>query len=383
MDSISIKKENSFEELFEKSLAKMEKLVPGQSVKTTIIAIGNDCVFLQLSGKSEGILDKAEVTNDDGSVNVSVGDEITVFFLSNQRGEMRFTRRISGQSANDEMIENAYKNKIPVEGVVEKEIKGGYEVIVGTKRAFCPFSQIGLKKDENQSPVGKHLIFSIIEYKEGGKSITVSHRAILDKEREEHIESLKNTLEAGMKVNGKVISLQSFGAFVDIQGFQALLPISEISRERVSSVEDVLQVGQIIDVVILSTDWKLGKMSVSMKSLESDPWDQASKYTIDSKHTGKVVRITNFGVFISLENGIDGLLHNSEIRGDDRYNNTQRVFKNGDTVTVLIKDIDIGNKRISLKQVPSKEEEENAQEFLKHEEVNDTYNPFAALLKKK
>lgn len=383
MDSISVKNDNSFEELFEKSLAKMEKLVPGQSVKTTVVAITSDCVFLQLSGKSEGILDKAEVTDENGTVKVSVGDEIEVFFLSNQRGEMRFTKRISGQSANDEMIENAYKNKIPVEGVVDKEIKGGYEVTIGSKRAFCPFSQIGLKKEENSTPVGKHLVFSIIEYKDGGKSITVSHRAILNEEHEKNMETLQENLKEGMKVTGKVVSLQSFGAFIDIQGFQALLPISEISRERISSVDSVLQIGQTVEVIILSIDWKLEKMSVSMKALLSDPWENANKYAIDSKHTGKVVRITNFGVFISLESGIDGLLHNSEIRGDDRYNNVQKVFKNGDTVSVLIKDIDIANKRISLKQVPSKEEEETAKEFLKHEEVSDTYNPFAALLKKK
>lgn len=383
MDSISEKDDNSFEELFEKSLAKMEKLVPGQSVKTRVVAITSDCVFLQLSGKSEGILDKAEVTKEDGTITVQEGDEIDVFFLSNQRGEMRFTTRISGQSANDEMIENAYKNKIPVEGVVDKEIKGGYEVTIGTKRAFCPFSQIGLKKEEGTTPVGRHLIFSIIEYKDGGKSITVSHRAILNEKHEKNMEALKDTLHEGMTVSGKVVSIQSFGAFIDIQGFQALLPISEISRERITSVESVLQVGQTIDVIILRIDWKLEKMSVSLKALQDDPWASVGKYEKDSKHTGKVVRITNFGVFVSLEPGIDGLLHNSEIRGDDRYNNVQTVFKNGDTVTVLIKDVDIANKRISLKQLPSKEEEENAKEFLKHEEVSDTYNPFAALLKKK
>lgn len=383
MDSISVKNDNSFEELFEKSLAKMEKLVPGQSVKTTVVAITSDCVFLQLSGKSEGILDKAEVTKEDGTVTVQEGDQIDVFFLSNQRGEMRFTTRISGQTANDEMLEHAFKNKIPVEGVVDKEIKGGYEVTIGSKRAFCPFSQIGLKKEENSTPVGKHLVFSIIEYKDGGKSITVSHRAILNEKHEKNMEALKDTLKEGMTVNGTVVSLQSFGAFIDIQGFQALLPISEISRERVTSVESVLQVGQSIDVVILRIDWKLEKMSVSLKALQDDPWDSVDTYQKDSKHTGKVVRITNFGVFVSLEPGIDGLLHNSEIRGDDRYNNVQKVFKNGDTVTVLIKDVDSINKRISLKLLPSKEEEENAAEFLKHEEVSDTYNPFAALLKKK
>ncbi len=383
MNSIIEQNDNSFEELFEKSLVKMERLVPGQSVKTRVVAITSDTIFLQLSGKSEGILDKAEITKEDGTVSVKEGDEINVYFLSNQHGEMRFTTRISGQSANDEMIENAYKNKIPVEGVVDKEIKGGYEITIGTKRAFCPFSQIGLKKEEGASPVGKHLIFSIIEYKDGGKSITVSHRAILEIEHEKNIEGLKETLKEGMKVQGKIVSIQSFGAFVDIQGFQALLPISEISRERVSSVESVLKTGQVIDVVILRIDWKLEKMSVSLKALEDDPWVKAGKYEKDSTHTGTVVRITNFGAFISLEPGIDGLLHNSEIRFDDKYNNMQKVFKAGEKVTVLIKDIDIANKKISLKQLPSKDETENAKEFLKHEEVNDMYNPFASLLKKK
>lgn len=374
----------TFSEMFEKSLAGMDRLAPGQALTTEIVAISGDTIFLQLSGKSEGVLAAEELTDKDGALTVSVGDTITVHFLDARNGEYRFTTRISGESANQDMLEHAWKNGIPVEGVVEKEIKGGYEVQIGKTRAFCPFSQMGGRQGSDESPVGRHLSFKITEYKDNGRNLLVSNRAILEDEKKDSIAELRKTLRAGETVSGTITSIESFGAFVDIGGFRALLPVSEISRSRVDDVSSVLSPGQTIEAVILQMDWDRERVSLSMKELEDDPWTTArDKYPAGSRHTGTVVRVTDFGAFISLEPGLDGLLHISELRGDDRSFAIKKAVKPGETRTVEILDVDVANRRMSLRQVSSLEEDKTAQVYLAGDTVSDTYNPFANLLKKK
>ena len=376
---------NSFAAMFENSLSKMEKLQPGQMVETQIVSISKDCVFLQLSGKSEGVLDRAELTDKDGKLTAKEGDTIKAYFITAKNGEMRFTTRISGDKAGSAMLENAYANKIPVEGVVEKEIKGGYEVKIGDSRAFCPFSQMGLKRtDTAETVVGKHLTFKIQEYKEGGRKIVVSNRVIEEEARQGQLEELKKTLHEKDVIKGTIKSIQDFGAFVDLGGAQALLPVSEISRSRVEDIRSALTVGQEIEAEIIKIDWKTERITLSMKSLLSDPWSTArEKYPKDSKHSGKVVRLTDFGAFVSLESGIDGLLHISELRGEDQYGNPKVTVKMGQTVEVQIIDVDVAKKRISLKQASSNEDDETSKKYLNDGASGDTYNPFAALLNKK
>lgn len=376
---------NSFANLFEKSFTKMDKLQPGQMVETQIVSISKDCIFLQLSGKSEGVLDRAEMTDKDGKLTVKEGDTIKAFFVDAKNGEMNFTTRISGEKAGSAMLENAYKNKIPVEGTVEKEIKGGYEIKLGDTRAFCPFSQMGLKRTEDAAAcVGKKLTFRIQEYKEHGRNILVSNRAIAEEARAEQVEELKKTLKENTVVKGTIKSIQDFGAFIDLDGVQALLPISEIGRNRVEDIRAVLTVGQEIEASIIKIDWKTERITLSMKALLSDPWEKAlEKYPKNSKHSGKIVRITDFGAFVSLENGIDGLVHISELRGEGKFGNSEVTVKMGQTLSVQVLDIDVAKKRISLKQASSAEEDETSKKYMKGDASGDTYNPFAALLKKK
>jgi small subunit ribosomal protein S1 len=380
---------NEFAELFESSLTKMEKLEPGQEVETAIVSISNDSIFLQLGGKSEGVLDRAELTDKDGNLTVKEGDLIKAFYLRSEHGEPRFTTKISGGSASLDLLESAFRNGIPVEGVVEKEIKGGFEIRIGETRAFCPHSQMGGRKTENaQTPLGQHLVFKILEYAERGRKILVSNRAILEEERRKKMESLKQSLREGMTVKGTVTSIQDFGAFVDVQGFQALLPVSEIARERVQDVHTALSEGQEIEASIIKIDWKTERMTLSLKALLADPWQTArERYPKDSKHKGKVVRVAAFGAFVSLEPGLDGLVHESELRGDVKYGGARQAqaLKVGDELTVIVKDVDAGNRRISLKPASSIEEDETAKAYLKDSGGggSDTYNPFAALLKKK
>jgi small subunit ribosomal protein S1 len=380
---------NGFAELFESSLAGISRFEPGQAVETSIVSISNDTIFLQLSGKSEGILDRAEMTDKDGNLTVKEGDAVKAYFLRSDNGELRFTTRIAGEAANKGLLENAFRNGIPVEGSVEKEIKGGFEIKIGDSRAFCPFSQMGGKRAEGaESPVGRNLVFKIIEYGENGRKLLVSNRAILEEERQKKLEELKLSLHEGMTVKGKVTSIQSFGAFVDVKGFQALLPVSEMARERVEDIHAVVSEGQEIEASILKIDWKAERMSLSLKALLSDPWQTArDRYQKDSKHKGKVVRVAAFGAFVSLEPGLDGLVHESELRGDGKYGGSRQaqVLKVGDELTVVIKEVDAANRRISLKPASSFEEDATTQAYLKggDDKGGDTYNPFASLLKKK
>ena len=384
MDKIDFNEnEEDFASLFEDSISSMNAMEPGEMIEAEIISISGEYIFLHLNGKSEGLLEKAELTDRDGKLSVKEGDTIKAFFLSARNGEMYFTTRISGDKAGQAVLKNAFDNSIPVEGVVEKEIKGGFEVKIGDSRAFCPFSQMGLKRIEDPSAwVGKHLTFKIMEHSREGRNILVSNKAILEEEHNEKVEELKKKLHEDMVVKGKIKSLQDFGAFVDLDGIQALLPVSEISRSRVNDISEVLSVGQEVEVLIIKIDWRSERITLSMKALLADPWDTADvEYKPGTKHTGKVVRLTDFGAFVSLEPGLDGLIHISDLRTDSRDSNPADILKKGQEISVIINSVDTVKKRLSLKPVSSALQDENVRKYLEPE--SDTYNPFASLLKGK
>jgi small subunit ribosomal protein S1 len=314
-----------------------------------------------------------------------VGDQLRVFFLTAENGEMRFTTKINGATAGAGMLEQAYLEKIPVEGLVEKEIKGGYDIRIGEFRAFCPFSKMGERRSDNPAEyIGKHMSFKIQEYKDNGRSILVSNRQIHEEARAERLEALKKTLQEGMVITGSIASIQSFGAFVDLGGIQALLPVSEISRSRVEDIQALLSVGQEIQASILKIDWPSERITLSMKSLLADPWETApEKYPEGSKHVGKVIRLADFGAFVSLEPGIEGLVHSSELNKASSYGTSRELaVKVGQTLSVEILGVDRSNKRISLKPATSAEEDETTAKYLDASADSTTYSPFAALLKK-
>ncbi len=374
---------SEFEKLLDSSLQVNVRLQPGELVEAEIVAISDECIFLQLDGKSEGQLDTSEMIDKDGKITVKEGDSIKAYFLSSQNGIKQFTTRISGDKADKSILENAFKSEIPIEGIVEKERKGGYEILIGESRAFCPYSQMGLQRIDNpEDYIGKHLTFKILEYSENGRNILVSNRIILKEDQQNKIEVLKKTLHEGITVIGTVKSIQSFGAFIDIGGVQALLPISEISRSRVEDINQSLTLGQEIEVAVLKLDWKNERLSVSMKKLLTDPWETAqSKYKKGSNYTGKIARITNFGAFVTLEPGLDGLIHISDFENETRISHPKEVVKTGQSVTVEIREIDIDKKRISLKLFTESKLDDNLKQYMEPEE--DTYNPFANLLKNK
>ncbi|MCX5842026.1 MAG: S1 RNA-binding domain-containing protein, partial [Deltaproteobacteria bacterium] len=229
--------------------------------------------------------------------------------------------------------------------------KGGFEIrIAGTIRGFCPFSQMGLARIDNPADyVGQRLQFIITEYGERGRNIILSNRIILAKEQQANREAMMQSLREGQIVKGKIISLQKFGAFVDIGGLHGLLPMSEIAWGRTENIHDALKVGEEVEVAILKMDREKDRISLSLKKMLADPWEKVeSEYPEGSIHSGKVSRLTKFGAFITLKPGIDGLMHISRLGAGKRINHASEVLKEGQSIEVKIEKVDKTAKRLSL-----------------------------------
>ncbi|WP_298435161.1 30S ribosomal protein S1 [Geobacter sp.] len=343
--------EESFAELFEKSSSASARLKPGSKVEATILKIGADWVFLDIGKKGEGVLERKELLDNEGNLTAAEGDTITAWFTGSVRNELRFTTKLGAGAAAQSQLEDAWRAGIPVEGYVAKEIKGGFEVKVGGNlRAFCPFSQISLRRAENPAEfVGKHLLFRITEYGERGRNIIVSHRQVLEEEQKVKREALKETLQEGMTISGTVTRLADFGAFVDLGGIDGLIPVSEVAWTRVKHVRDVLSVGDQVSVVIKRIDWEAGKISLSLKDTQPDPWEAvAEQFPEGSYHTGTVARLAAFGAFVSLAPGIDGLIHISKLGKGKRINHPREALNEGETVEVKVDGVDRENRKLSL-----------------------------------
>ena len=363
--------EESFAALFEQSSKQNSGwLEPGQKVSGRVLKVSAEWIFMDTGQKGEGVIDRKEFLDLDGNLTVKEGDTVVAYFLSSSHGEMRFTTRIGGGASGSAQLEEAWQAGVPVEGLVEKEIKGGYEIkLGGTARAFCPFSQIALRRVDNpESLLGTRLAFRITEYGEKGRNIIVSRRALLEEEQQLLKEEAQAGISEGMTVTGTVTSLQDFGAFVDIGGLEGLIPISEIGWIRVKDVRDVLSIGQQVQVVIKTIDREKERISLSLKDTLADPWEQViEKYPEGSFHTGTVARLAPFGAFVTLASGVDGLIHISKIGAGKRINHPREVLKEGEIIEVKIESVDRSNRRLSLAMAgaarAADEEEETLAEF--------------------
>ncbi|KAB0668444.1 30S ribosomal protein S1 [Oryzomonas sagensis] len=361
----------SFAEMFEQSAKQHTRwLEPGQKVTARVLKVGTEWIFIDTGQKGEGVVDVKELMDLDGHVTAKIGDSIAAYFLSSSHGEMRFTTRIGGGASGNAQLEEAFQSGVPVEGMVEKEIKGGYEIkLAGTTRAFCPFSQMSLRRTDNPAAfIGTRLPFRITAYDEKGRNIVVSRRALLEEEQRRLREEVQAGISEGMTVSGTVTSLQDYGAFVDIGGLEGLLPISEIGWSRVKEVSEVLSVGQQIKVVIKTIDREKERVSLSLKDTLANPWDLAAQtYPEGSFHTGVVSRLAPFGAFITLADGIDGLIHISKLGGGKRINHPREVLKEGETIEVKVESVDRTERRISLSLAgaarAAEEEEATLSEF--------------------
>jgi small subunit ribosomal protein S1 len=346
-------KEESFASLMAQTDAsRKSRLVKGQKIEARVVGIGEADIFLDVGEKSEGYIAKAELLDQDGELQVAVGDTIKVYFLAAKQGEKLFTTRIgSGRQISVSHLEAALDKGVPVEGLIEKEIKGGFEVkLAGNIRAFCPYSQLGLYRVEDTGEyVGQKHNFLIMELSENGRNIVVSRRALLERERLRQKEELRNTLTEGTVVRGKVTSIRDFGAFVDIGGVDGLIPVSEIGWSRVDDINEYLQVGQEVEVAVLSLDWEKNRIGLSLKQTLADPWSTAEeKFPPQTHHTGTVSQLAKFGAFVTLAPGIDGLLHISKLGDGRKINHAKEAVAIGQTLEVRIESVDKNSRRISL-----------------------------------
>jgi small subunit ribosomal protein S1 len=326
-------------------------LTPGQKIKATIVGITGESTFLDVGSKSEGVLNSSEIKDGEGNFIREVGDVIDVYFLRSKPSEQLFTTSI-GSGAGNSHLEEAFQSGIPVDGFVKAEIKGGFEITLGgNARAFCPYSQMGLRRidDPAKAYLETHMKFQISRYDENGRNIVVSARALQEAEREEIRERLQETLKEGQTVEGVVSSIRDFGAFVDIGGVDGLIPISEIGWSRVEKVSEHFTVGQKVQAVVKKLDWENNRISLSYKETMADPWAQVPvNFPEGSAHVGVVARLAQFGAFVTLAEGIDGLIHISKLGGGRRINHPREVMEVGQNIEVKIDSIDLDEKRISL-----------------------------------
>ena len=378
----------SFAELLDESFIDRNRLKPGEKVKATVVNITQEWVFIDLGSKSEGYLDRKEFCDNDGNITIKEGDKLEAYFLSSRNNEKLFTTKIGKGQAAKTHLEEAFRSGIPVEGFVDKEIKGGFDIkIGGSIRAFCPFSQMGIQRIDTPSEfVGQHLPFKIIEFGEKGRNIIVSNRIIEEEEQQKQREALKESLKEGMTVQGTIASVQSYGAFVDIGGVQGLLPVSEVQWGHVEDIHEIISDGQTMELTIINLDWENNRITLSLKEALPDPWeDVENKYPEGTRYTGLVTRVTKFGAFVTLEPGIDGLIHVSKMGEGKRLNHPGEVVEEGQSIEIQIEKIDKENKRLSLAiALDSHADEERDNNYEEHMgKANESLATLGDLLKNK
>lgn len=303
--------EEDFAAMFEASL-QTRQLEKGDVTEGAIVSIGPEVALVDVGGKGEAVLAVDELKNADGKMEFAVGDRIQAMVVSTT-GEVRLSRRLAGAAATDLQYEDAFRSGLPVEGKVERAIKGGYEVRLGRLRAFCPISQIDMRGAEEAAHEGNVYLFRILEYKEGGANIVVSRRVLLEEEQQAKAAEIRDRIVPGAVLKGRVASIRDFGAFVDLgAGIQGLIHISEMSWSRVSSPSEIVKPGEEITVKVLRVDESKQKIALGLKQLSEDPWLKAGEvYKVGQRRTGRVTRVADFGAFVELEPGVEALAHAS------------------------------------------------------------------------
>ena len=340
--------EEDFAAMFEAStLAK--RLDQGELVEGRVVSIGPEVALVDVGRKGEAVMDIAELKNDAGEFEVALGDRIKAMVVSTQGG-LTLSRRLAGAAASDEQFETAFQSGLPVEGKVERAVKGGYEVRIGRRRAFCPISQIDLRGADPSAHEGHVYQFRIIEYKEGGANVVVSRRALLEEEQRENAAKLRDKIVAGAVLTGRVASLREFGAFVDLgAGVQGLLHVSEMAWSRVSNPAAMVKAGEEITVKVLRVDREKQKISLGLKQLSADPWTRVPEvYKVGQRLPGRVTRVAQFGAFVELEPGVEALAHASTFAPTGRSGGWSSQVAAGTTGTFEILTIDLEQKRIGV-----------------------------------
>jgi len=338
----------SFAELYETSLKSLKE---GEVVHGKVLSVDSDFVQIDIGFKSEGMVASWEFMDDDGTILVGPGDEVDVLLeeAEDANGRIVLSKEKADRLKIWDEISRAYKADEPVEGTVVARVKGGLAVDIGVK-AFLPGSQVDLRPVRNlENIVNQKLQFKIIKFNKRRGNIVLSRRALLETERKRMREATLETLAAGMIIDGVIKNLTDYGAFIDLGGIDGLLHVTDMSWGRVNHPSELFHVGDEIKVKVLKFDAETERVSLGLKQIQPDPWIDASmRYPIGKRIEGKVVSLAEYGAFVELEPGIEGLIHVSEISWTKRIKHPSKVVSVGDTVEAVVLDVSERERKISL-----------------------------------
>jgi small subunit ribosomal protein S1 len=341
----------SFKELFEQSIIGAQ-FYPGAIISAKVIAIDDDFVTLNAGLKSEGIVPVEEFYDKNGAIEIQVGDEVEVALdsVEDGNGETLLSREKAKRQEAWRKLSRSHENNETVIGLISGKVKGGFTVEIGTIRAFLPGSLVDVRPVRDPSYLeGKELEFKVIKMDLKRNNIVVSRRAVVEEESSADRQALLSSLHDGQELTGVVKNLTDYGAFIDLGGIDGLLHITDISWKRVKHPSELLTVGQDVRVKVLSFDSERNRVSLGMKQLGNDPWvDLVERYPIGKRLQGKVTNITDYGCFVEIEEGVEGLVHMSEMDWTNKNVHPNKVVALGDVVDVMVLEIDQDRRRISL-----------------------------------
>ena len=341
----------SFAELLEESLSSSE-MKPGAVIEAEVVDINGDYVIVNAGLKSESEIPASQFRDSEGAVQVNIGDrvEVAIETVEDGYGNTRLSRERARRAKSWEVLESAFADQSIVKGFLTGKVKGGFTVSMDEVRAFLPGSLVDVRPvTDTVFLENKELEFKVIKLDRVRNNVVVSRRAVVEKEMEaERVELLQN-LEEGQIMKGTVKNLTDYGAFVNLGGLDGLLHITDIAWKRVKHPSDVLEVGQELDVRVLKFDRERNRVSLGLKQLGEDPWaDIARRYPESTRIFGKITNITDYGVFVELEEGVEGLVHVSEMDWTNKNVHPSKVCHLGDEVEVKVLEIDSERRRISL-----------------------------------
>ena len=341
----------SFAELFEESLGTIE-MAPGSIVTGTVVDIDNEWVVVHAGLKSEGIIPKNQFLNETGEFNLSIGDQVKVAMevVDDGWGETRLSREKAKRAETWELLEESFEKTEVITGVINGKVKGGFTVDVNDIRAFLPGSLVDIRPlRETAHLEGRPLEFQVIKLDQKRNNVVVSRRAVLEQENSEEREALLESLQEGQDVKGVVKNLTDYGAFVDLGGVDGLLHITDMAWRRIRHPSEMVTIGDEIQVRILKFDREKNRVSLGMKQLGDDPWVQLTRrYAEGSRVFATVTNLTEYGCFAEIEEGVEGLVHVSEMDWTNKNIHPSKVVSVGDEVEVMVLDIDEERRRISL-----------------------------------
>ncbi|MCB0310881.1 MAG: 30S ribosomal protein S1, partial [Bdellovibrionales bacterium] len=342
----------SFANEFERFMSEtLDRIRPGQVVTGTVVDIGREMVTVDIGFKSDGVIPTSQFQNSEGKVEFKIGDSVDVFIasLENELGQLVLSKEKADQKRVWSQVEDIFKKGGSISGTIVQKVKGGLQVDIGIP-AFLPGSQVDIRPHRNLDKfLGEKYDFKVLKITREKGNIVLSRRAVLMSERDNLRTETLQVLSEGVVMEGVVKNVTDYGAFIDLGGIDGLLHITDISWGRVNHPSEKLSVGEKVPVVVLKYDKEKERVSLGMKQLKDDPWQTVNeRFPIGGKVSGKIISLTDFGAFVELEEGVEGLIHVSEMSWTKKVRNPSKLFNEGEEVEAVVLGIDTEQQRISL-----------------------------------